>query len=119
METQKKILESEIFRKIYFHGRIQRDILFVEKVVLSYSCKTRHMLGENWPVATPTTKDSGMFFNEQSDTPGENLTSVQPESSVETQPSVESQQTSSTTRGEGGGRRLRGGFFFEGGEGGS
>ena len=59
-----------------------------------------------------------MFFNEQSDTPGENLTSVQPESSVETQPSVESQQTSSTTRGEGGGRRLRGGFFFEGGEGG-
>ena len=44
-----------------------------------------------------------MFFNEQSDTPGENLTSVQPESSVETQPSVESQQTSSTTRGEGGG----------------
>ena len=41
-------------RKITFHGRIQRDVLFAEKVVLCYRCKTRHMLGENCPVATPT-----------------------------------------------------------------
>ena len=47
-------------RKITFHGRIQRDVLFAEKVVLCYRCKTRHMLGENCPVATPTTEDSSM-----------------------------------------------------------
>ena len=57
------------------------------------------MLGENCPVATPTTEDSGMSLNEQSDTPGENLAPVRPESSVETQPSAESQQTSSPTWG--------------------
>ena len=57
------------------------------------------MLGENCPVATPTTEDSGMSLNEQSDTPGENLAPVRPESSVETQPSAESQQTSSLTEG--------------------
>ena len=81
-------------RKIYFHGRIQRDLLFTEKEVLRYRCKTRHMLGENCPVATPTTEHSGMSLNEQSDTPGENLAPVRPESSVETQPSAESQQIS-------------------------
>ena len=32
-------------RKIFFHGRIQRDVLFAEKEVLCYRCKTRHMLG--------------------------------------------------------------------------
>ena len=47
-------------RKISFHGRIQRDVLFAEKVVLCYRCKTRHMLGENCPVVTPTTEDSSM-----------------------------------------------------------
>ena len=47
-------------RKITFHGSIQRDVLFAEKVVLCYRCKTRHMLGENCPVATPTTEDSSM-----------------------------------------------------------
>ena len=87
-------------RKISFHSRIQRDVLFAEKVVLCYSCKTRDMLGENCPVAIPTTEDSVMPSNEQSDTPGENVAPVQPEYSVETQPSVESQQTSSPTRGE-------------------
>ena len=34
------------------------------------------MLDENCPVATPTTEDSGMSLNEQSDTPGENLAPV-------------------------------------------
>ena len=87
-------------RKISFHGRIQRDVLFAEKVVLCYRCKTRHMLGENCPVATPTTEDSSLPLAEQSDTPGENVAPVQPESSVETQPSTESQQTSSPTREE-------------------
>ena len=48
-------------------------------------------------VATPATEDSGMSLNEQSDTPGENLAPVRPESSVE--PSAEFQQTSSPTRG--------------------
>ena len=85
-------------RKICFHGRIQRDVLFAEKVVLCYRCKTRHMLGENCPVATPTIEDSSMSLNEQSDTPGENVTPVQPKPFVETQSSAESQQTSSPTR---------------------
>ena len=58
-------------RKISFHGRIQRDVLFAENEVLRYRCKTRHMLGENCPLATPTTEDSSMSLNEQSDTPGE------------------------------------------------
>ena len=86
-------------RKTSFHGRIQRDVLFGEKEVLCYRCKTRHMFGKNCPAATPTTEDSGMSLNEQSDTPGENLAPVRPESSVGTQPSAESQQTSSPTLG--------------------
>ena len=51
-------------RKIYFHSSIQRDVLLAEKVVLCYRCKTRHMLSENWPVATPTPEDSGVSFIE-------------------------------------------------------
>ena len=64
-----------------------------------YRCKTRHMLGENYPVATPPTKDSGMSLNEQSDTPGENLAPVRPETSIQTQLSAASQQTLSPSRG--------------------
>ena len=51
-------------------------------------------------MATPTIEDSSMPLNEQSDTPGENIAPVQPKPSVETQPSAESQQTSSPTQGE-------------------
>ena len=82
-------------RKISFHGRIQRDVLFAEKVVLCYRCKTRHMLGENCPVATPTTEDSSMSLAEQSCATIEGAALVHPESSVKTQPSAGSQQTSS------------------------
>ena len=57
----------------------------MEKVLLCYRCKTRHMLGENFPEATPTTEDSGMSFIEQSDTPRENSAPVQLKSSVDTQ----------------------------------
>ena len=56
-------------RKISFHGSIKRDVLFAEKVVSCYRCKTRHMLGKNCPVASPTLKDSAMSFSEKSDTP--------------------------------------------------
>ena len=56
-------------------------------------------LGENCPLATPITEDSGMSLKEQSHTPGEHLAPLRPESSVETQPSAESQQTSSLTEG--------------------
>ena len=56
-------------------------------------------LGENCPLATPITEDSGMSLKEQSHTPGEHLAPLRPESSAETQPSAESQQTSSPTRG--------------------
>ena len=83
-------------RKISFHGRIQRDVLFAEKVVLCYRCKTRHMLGENCPVATPTTEDSTMSLVEQNGTPGENAAPVQPKSPVESHLSTESQQTPPT-----------------------
>ena len=82
-------------RKISFHGRIQRDVLFAEKVVLCYRCKTRHMLGENCPVVTPTTEDSGMSLEEQSDATVGGTVPAQQESSVEIQPSAESQQASS------------------------
>ena len=50
-----------LLRKISFHGSIQK-----EKVVLRYRGKTRHMLGESCPETTPTSEDSGMFFNEES-----------------------------------------------------
>ena len=89
-------------RKITFHGRIQRDVLFAEKVVLCYRCKTRHMLGEDCPVATTITEDSSMSLAEQSDIPGESAAPVQPESSGETQPLTESQQTPSPTQEEAG-----------------
>ena len=87
-------------RKITFHGRIQRDVLFAEKVVSCYRCKTRHMLGENCPVATPTTEDSSMSLVEQSDAAIEGAAPVQQESSVENQPSADSQQTPSPIQGE-------------------
>ena len=87
-------------RKISFHGRIQRDVLFAEKVVLCYRCKTRHMLGENCPVVTPTTEDSSMSLAEQSVATVGSAAPVQPESSFKTQISNESQQTSSPIREE-------------------
>ena len=83
-----------------FHGRIKRDVLLAEKVVLSYSCKTRHILGKNCPVASPTREDSGMSLIGQSNTPTEDPAPVQPESSVETLLPAESQQTSSPTQEE-------------------
>ena len=56
-------------RKISFFGGASKDVLFAEKVVRCYRCKTRHMLGENCPVATPTPEGSNMFHSEQSETP--------------------------------------------------
>ena len=87
-------------RKITFHGRIQRDVLFAEKVVLCYRCKTRHILGGNCPVVTPPTKDSNISLAEQSHIPGESTAPIQLESSVENKLSAESQQTPSPTREE-------------------
>ena len=55
-------------RKISFHGGVSRDVLFAEKVVLCYRCKTRHMLGENCPVASPTPEGSDMSSSEQNET---------------------------------------------------
>ena len=83
-------------KKISFYGNIQRDILIAEKVVLCYRCKTWHMLGENCPVATPTTEDSGMPLNELSDTVSQNQNPIQPDPSAEILPCVESLQQPST-----------------------
>ena len=88
-------------RKITFHGRIQRDVLFAEKVVLCYRCKTRHMLGENCPVVTPAQEDSSMSVPEQSGVAVGSAALVQRESSTEIQSSTESQQASSPTCEEG------------------
>ena len=55
--------------KIYFFGGASKDVLFAEKVVQCYRCKTRHMLGENCPVATPTPEGSSMSHSEQTKTP--------------------------------------------------
>ena len=87
-------------RKITFHGRIQRDVLFAEKVVLCYRCKTRHMPGENCPIATPAQEDSSMSLPEQSGVTVGGAALVQQESSNEIQSSTESQQASSPTCGE-------------------
>ena len=88
-------------RKITFHGRIQRDVLFAEKVVMCYRCKTRHMLGENCPVVTPTQEDSSMSLPEQSGVAAGSAALVQQESSIEIQSSTESQQASSPACEEG------------------
>ena len=45
-----------------FHVGVLRDVLFAEKVVLRYRCKTRHTLGKNCPVVSPTLEDSDMSF---------------------------------------------------------
>ena len=77
-------------RKITFHGSIKRDVLFAERVVRCYRCKTRHMLGENCPVATPSMEDSDMSLTEQSDNVDGGAVTTQPEPSVETQLPTES-----------------------------
>ena len=59
-------------RKFTFYDGITRDILFMEKVVLCYKCKTRDILGENCLIATPTLEDSGFPLTEQCDPPQEN-----------------------------------------------
>ena len=46
--------------KISFQGGVSRDVLFAEKVVLCYRCKTRHMLGGDCSVASPTLEGSDM-----------------------------------------------------------
>ena len=74
--------------------------------MLCYRCKNRHMLGQNCPVATQTSEDSGMYFIEQSDTPRENLAPVKPESSVEIQSFGDSQQEPSPIVEEAGGKNL-------------
>ena len=71
--------------------------------MLCYRCKTRHMFGQNCPVATPISEDSVMSLIEQSDTPRENLVPVKPESSVEIQPFGDSQQEYSPIVEEAGG----------------
>ena len=55
-------------RKISFQGGVSRDVLLAEKVVLCYRCKTRHMLGENCPAATPTLEGSDKSNSEQNET---------------------------------------------------
>ena len=54
--------------KISFQGRVSRDVLFAEKVVLCYRCKTRHILGEDCPVASPIPEGSDMSCSEQNGT---------------------------------------------------
>ena len=55
-------------REISFHSSVSRDVLFAGKVVFCYRCKTRHMLGENCPVATPTLEGSDVPTSEQNET---------------------------------------------------
>ena len=54
--------------KISFQGGVSRDVLFAAKVVLCYRCKTRHMLGENCPVASPIPEGSDISCSEQNET---------------------------------------------------
>ena len=83
-------------RKISFHGNIQRDVLFTEKLVLCYRCKTHHMLGKNCSVITPTQKDSRVSFTDRSATPSMNPSPRQLDHSAEILLCVESLQQPST-----------------------
>ena len=83
-------------RKITFHGGVRRDVLFAEKVVLCYRCKTRHMLGESCPVVAPTSEDFDMPNIEQSEPPRDKLTPEKPNSSVVSQSSTETRGELST-----------------------
>ena len=78
-------------RKIAFHGGVSRDVLFAEKVVLCYRCKTRHMLDENCLVVSPTPEGSDMSCTEQSETPRD---PERTDPSAENQPPAESQEES-------------------------
>ena len=69
-------------RKKLLYERSHTDAFFAEKVVLCYRCKTRHMVGENVLIATPTPENFTMSLIEQGDTPRENQISVQPESAL-------------------------------------
>ena len=60
-------------------------------MVLCYRCKTRHMLGENCPVVSPTPEGSDMSCTEQSGTPRD-PERIDP--STKHEPSAESQQES-------------------------
>ena len=91
-----EIQRSNAVFKISFHGNIQRDVLFAENVVLCYRSKTRHMLGKNCPVITPTQKDSWMPFTERGATPSRNPSPRQLDHSAEILPCVEPLQQSST-----------------------
>ena len=75
-----------------YGGGVSRGILFAEKVVLCYRCKTRHVLGENCPVVSPTPKRSDMSYTEQSETPRDSKTPEKADPSAKNQPSAESQQ---------------------------
>ena len=79
-------------RKIAFHCGVSRDVLLAEKVVLCYSCKTRHMLGENCPVASPTPEGSDMSYTEQSETSWDSKTPEKTDPFVGNQPSAEFRQ---------------------------
>ena len=83
-------------RKIAFHGGVSWDVLFAEKMVLCYRCKTRHMLGGNCPVVSPTPEGSDMSYTEQSETPGDSKTPEKTDPSFENQPSAESRQEMSS-----------------------
>ena len=82
--------------KIAFHDGVSRDVLFAEKVVFCYRCKSRHMVGENCPVVSPTLESSDMPYTEQSENPRDNKTPEKTDPSVENQPSAESRQEMSS-----------------------
>ena len=54
--------------------------------------QTRHMRGENCPVATPTPGDSSMSFTEHSGIPPPDQNPIQPDPSAEIHPCGESLQ---------------------------
>ena len=76
------IVQVSAPRKKLLYERSHTDAFFAEKVVLCYRCKTRHMVGENVLIATPTPENFTMSLIEQGDTPRENQISVQPESAL-------------------------------------
>ena len=83
-------------RQLTFHDNITKGDLFMEKVLMCYECRTRHMLDENCPAVTPTTEDLDMSTSEQYTTPQESMSPEQSEPSVKTSPSDDSRQDSST-----------------------
>ena len=95
----KNITDDKLYRNLHIYlSIVTRNVLFIQKVVLPYRCKTQHMFGKNCPVVMPIPEDSSMSIMEQSSISLLNQNYVQPYPTVVTYPTGESLQEGFLTR---------------------